>query len=135
MVKLFCLTKRKSGNQLWQLGPVQEICIILRGHISFVPPILTKCAKNIFVAKNISPKNILIIFLYCISLLNNRCMNNNQGGYKIFYILLGNNRKPVFRTRLKRQSSMEKGAASSTSSSQSSLGTKELKKNRKAPCP
>ena len=35
MVKLFCLTNSKSGNQLWQLGPVQEICIILRDHVSF----------------------------------------------------------------------------------------------------
>ena len=30
--KLFCLTNRKSGNQLWQLEPVQEIYIFLRGH-------------------------------------------------------------------------------------------------------
>jgi len=35
VVKLFCLTNRKSGNQLWRLGPVQEICIFSRGHASF----------------------------------------------------------------------------------------------------
>ena len=35
-VKLFCLTNRKSGNQLWQLGPVQEIYIFLRGHVYFI---------------------------------------------------------------------------------------------------
>ena len=35
-VKLFCLTNRKSGNHLWQLGPVQEIYIFLRGHVSFL---------------------------------------------------------------------------------------------------
>ena len=35
MVKLFCLTNRKSGNQLWQLGSVHEIYIFLRGHVSF----------------------------------------------------------------------------------------------------
>ena len=29
------LTNRKPGNKLWQLGPVQEICIFLRGHVSF----------------------------------------------------------------------------------------------------
>ena len=39
VAKLFyltSLTNRKSGNQLWQLGPVQEIYIFLRGHVSFV---------------------------------------------------------------------------------------------------
>ena len=35
MVKLCCLTNRKSWNQLWQLGSVHEICIFLRGHVSF----------------------------------------------------------------------------------------------------
>jgi len=35
VVKLFCLTNRKSGNQLWQLGSVHEIYIFLRGHVSF----------------------------------------------------------------------------------------------------
>ena len=34
-MKLFCLTNRKSGNQLWQLGSVHEIYIFLRGHVSF----------------------------------------------------------------------------------------------------
>ena len=33
--KLFCLTNRKPGNQLWQLGSVHEIYIFLRGHVSF----------------------------------------------------------------------------------------------------
>ena len=35
-VKLLCLTNRKFGNQLWQLWPVQEIYIFLRGHVSFL---------------------------------------------------------------------------------------------------
>ena len=34
--KLFCLTNRKSGNQLWQLESVHEIYIFLRGYVSFI---------------------------------------------------------------------------------------------------
>ena len=33
--KLFCLTNKKYGNHLWQLGSVQKIYIFLRGHVSF----------------------------------------------------------------------------------------------------
>ena len=33
-VKLFCLTNRKSGNQIWQLGPVQEIYIFFKEAMS-----------------------------------------------------------------------------------------------------